>query len=88
MDQRQCAEDGDRPEPPNLFRQKQNGISTAIILAECGEDAHFLQRRVGNKPETLLDPGCLEREESKPAAGKNVLELVRRGDAKITFAII
>ncbi len=58
------------------------------IVAISSEYVHFLERRCGIEPESLLHPGCLQRKEMKSAAPEQGGEAVRVRKAKPATRIV
>jgi len=76
------------PCPPDVPRQKNEGVRAREIASVTSEDAHAGEELVLGKVEALCDPGGLERGEVEAANGERALETRDPLQAKRTVAIV
>ena len=77
----------ERPSPPNLTGEKDNGFGAAVHIAAGRGDAHFSQQILGRQGEKGLHARVLQSGEAEAALFEGAAEATGKGGADTTVAV-
>jgi len=77
----------ERPAPPDISRERDDGVRAAVGFAVLQQDAHLAEKLVLWEMKENADPGGLQGEEDKPARGQNRLDAIDPTAAELAIAV-
>jgi len=86
-DTRQLSRGIERPPPPNLPREEDDGFGATVTFALDGGDAHFLERLLGRQSKKGLHARVLQRGEAKSALFERAAEAEGERGADAAIAV-